>query len=314
MSQSTGSRELTHTFFPGADESIVPAPQLWVPRHFPIHLIEIHSTRGGSLNEYRATKNWMQSPNNNQGGWGGACSYIVSDNGLICHVLDDEQQPTYGAGYGRFLRPDGWALDEYGIAVELCQPYINTPFTEVQLRAAAKLCAWYCEKYGISLQFLSIPDQSMSTTFRTGFVRHDRSENGTKFGKSDPGPQFNEDQFLQYVHDAMKGGDEDMPLTDDQARALDALGKPFPDPLQRKNTDGTPFMWPSFVQYLHALLPSMDIAGHFAGARTEGAGAGLIPPETSAFYRIEQKASGGGIDLDKLADKVADKLAARLKD
>lgn len=208
------------TFTP--DEAITPQRRLWTMRNQPIRFIEIHSTRGGSHNEYEATKGWMQSANNrsSDGTWGGSCSYIIAEDGRICRVLTDTQQPTYGAGYGG--AGSTYSIDEYGIAVEWCQSTIDTDFTEAQYQRGADLYASYCNTYGILATMLSIPRQTGVAP--SGFVRHDRCENGAKLGKSDPGPQFREVYFIGLVNERLNGqpqGGDDM--TPAQEAKLDLI-------------------------------------------------------------------------------------------
>jgi hypothetical protein len=105
-------------------------PQAWLSaaRTGAVRFLEIHSTRGAGSpqNQFQATNNWMQSPNNkardergNALGWGSSCSYIIGRDGQLAHVLPDERFPTYSAGYGG--PGSTWSVDEYVISYEWCQ-------------------------------------------------------------------------------------------------------------------------------------------------------------------------------------------------
>lgn len=96
--------------------------------------------------------------------------------------------------------------------------------------------------------------------------------------------------------------EDDMALTPQESAALLALTADIPDPLQRPGVKFTR------LDYIVAVLSSMDLHGHFSGARTAGPGAGIVPATATAFGRIEAKlASGGGgaIDYKALAAALA---------
>src|SRR3990167_5239548 len=87
-----------------ADVLVTPQPWLWKPRAKPIRLLEIHATRGNTTPalQMSAALNWVQSPNNKQGDppWGGSFSHVIGTDGSEGTVLNDNQMPTYSAGYG----------------------------------------------------------------------------------------------------------------------------------------------------------------------------------------------------------------------
>lgn len=71
----------------------------------------------------------------------------------------------------------------------------------------------------------------------TGFIRHDRCENGAKLGKSDPGPQFREDYFISLVEQRLRKpqpietqGEDDVALSQED---LDKIGAMIDARLQR---------------------------------------------------------------------------------
>lgn len=201
-----------------ADRIVTPRAWLWKPRTYPIKIIEIHSTRGGTTSpaiDYLATGNWMENPNNGSAikGWGSSCSFVLGPGGELTTVLQDNQMPTYSAGYGVSGPPIGYSLDQYGISYEWAQPNINTPFSDAMYRRGAKEIAKKCVAYGIPPVFVTAFNQKEPAP--AGLIRHDRCENGTKLGKSDPGPQFNEAYFIQLLTAEIAAlQEENMPLND----------------------------------------------------------------------------------------------------
>ena len=187
-----------------------------MPRYRPIRFVEIHATRGNNTPQaqYGATKGWMQSPNNVGGrktdgspAWGGSCSFILGYNGELCKVLDDNQMPTFSAGFGSGF---GWSIDEYGVSVEWAQSANQEEYTTAQYERGAILYAHYCSTYNIPAVVLNIPSQSGEVP--SGFVRHDGCENGVKLGKSDPGPKFRNNDFVDLVKQKLgqQGGDDEL--------------------------------------------------------------------------------------------------------
>ena len=85
-----------------ADVRVTPQPWLWKPRTRPIRFIEIHATRGNTTPgaQMLAALSWVMSSRNAQGGWGASFSYVIGANGSMGTVLDDDQMPTYSAGFG----------------------------------------------------------------------------------------------------------------------------------------------------------------------------------------------------------------------
>jgi hypothetical protein len=215
-------------------ERITPAPQLWKPRTKPVRIIFIHATRGGTASsaiDYSATKNWFKSPSNmakdtnrNPLGYGSSASRIIGPMGEHCIVMDDDKYPTYSGCYGFLGYPQEFCLDESAISYEVAQPTNSTPFTDAQYERLALEVAADCKKYGIppvmldlrAGQFYPVP---------TGITRHDRSANGKKLGKSDPGDQFNESRFLALLRTHLTQEEEDMPLNEEDLTKIRAIIK-----------------------------------------------------------------------------------------
>ena len=104
-----------------ADLRVTPQPWLWQPRRRAIRFVEIHAIRGNTTPalQLQSALNWVQSPNNGSQaqGWGSSFSKGIGREGEMGIVLDDNQAPTYSAGYGRLLPPGSWSIDEYGISL-----------------------------------------------------------------------------------------------------------------------------------------------------------------------------------------------------
>src|SRR3990167_1570812 len=109
------------------DVLVSPQPWLWKPRTKPIRMIEVHATRGNTTLSLQksASLNWVQSANNNNGGWGSSFSHVIGADGSEGTVLNDSQMPTYSAGYGG--PTSTWAIDEYAISYELAQSQAMEP-------------------------------------------------------------------------------------------------------------------------------------------------------------------------------------------
>lgn len=136
----------------------------------------------------------MENANNQ----GASCSEIIGDGDLGL-VLEDNQMPTWCAGYGG--SGSTYAIDEYGIAQEWCQSASLEAFTDAQYELGAQRAAIHCKNHGIPVRFVTIDRQVGEPP--SGFVRHDRCENGYKLGKSDPGDQFDEAKFIARVNHYM---------------------------------------------------------------------------------------------------------------
>lgn len=182
------------------DETIWPQvePHTWkyAPRWHTPRLILIHATRGNNTMElqYQATKNWQISPNNrvveaDGSAWASMSDRIISHEGQLCRTLPEDRHPTWSAGH----------MDPWAISYELAQPPESwgLPFTEACLDRAAREVAQDCVRYGIPAVVL--PYVSGDNHEAPGIARHDRSANGTTWGKSDPGRFFDDRGFERRV-------------------------------------------------------------------------------------------------------------------
>ena len=139
--------------------------------------------------QYQATKNWQVSPNNRSpdGAWASMSSRIISDVGQHCVTMPDEFYPTWSAGH----------MDPIAVSLELAQPANDVPFTAACLERAAVETAKLCLRYGIPP--IVLPFVSGDNHEAPGIARHDRSANGRKWGKSDPGQLFDDRAFEERV-------------------------------------------------------------------------------------------------------------------
>jgi hypothetical protein len=212
------------------DTRVTPQRWLWAPRTKPIKIIEIHATRGNTTPEKQkpASLNWVQSPHNvgnrkngtpdyDNPEWGSSFSHVIGTDGSMGTVLDDNQMPTYSAGYGG---AGTYAIDEYAISYECAQSQAQEPFTDALYARLAKEVAGKCLQYGIPPVMVSIMVQKGEVP--TGIVRHDRCENGIKLGKTDPGVQFNEVRFIAAVKAEMEGE-----MAVDEARVQEMIDAAF---------------------------------------------------------------------------------------
>jgi len=187
------------------DVLVTPQRWLWTPRTKPIRMIEIHATRGNTTpaKQKGAALNWVKSANNtnrDRNGnplyeWGSSFSHVIGTDGSEGTVLNDNQMPTYSAGYGG--AGSTYAIDEYAISYELAQSPAQEAYSDPIYERLATEVAIDCLAHDIPPVMIEIPRQT--GTVPTGIVRHDKCENGIKLGKTDPGDQFDEARFIAGV-------------------------------------------------------------------------------------------------------------------
>mgnify|MGYP001619625841 FL=1 len=173
----------------------------------PITLVELHATRSGIVgrtpaDEYSATINWFKSPNNINEAltrpWASMSSYIIG-GGKVCRVMPDHYWPSFSLGHA----------DPFAISIEIGQNLETTPFDPRDLELTAELCAEISRGHSIPVRVL--PFLSADNHEAPGYVRHDRSANGTYYGKSDPGRLFDDRAFEAAVQRFMQ--EDDMAVT-----------------------------------------------------------------------------------------------------
>ena len=287
------------------DIRVTPRPWLCTPRTHAIRLIEIHATRGANTPDaqFGATANWMQSPNNvgerDASGrplWGGSCSYILGRVGELGTVLEDNQQPTFSAGFGG--EGSTFAIDQYGISYEWCQSQAQEPFTPQQYQRGAREIAAKCHKYGIPPIMIEVPIQQGAVP--TGIVRHDRCQNGYVLGKTDPGKQFDEKLFIGLVQMELAKLQSPAPEEEDEME-IGALAAYMYDIQKKLNAKAalTPEQQVFYQRFkgLFALALSDTLKAPSKGQR-DGLSAAVGHPHPAA------PATGGGVTLDQVRDEI----------
>lgn len=168
----------------------------WTPRTQTISVELIHTTRGGSadnFSEYAGGMNWFISPNNRrqdapgQRDYAGIASRLVGAGGKMCVVMPDEMVPTFSAGH----------IDPIGVSWELAQPRIDSPFDPADLDRLVLEVGANCRQHSVPVRM--IPFLSGDNHEAPGIAFHDASANGIKWGKSDPGPLFDRAGFVALV-------------------------------------------------------------------------------------------------------------------
>ena len=219
-----------------------------VKRTQPISLVCIHATRGSTTmdKQFQATVNWFTNPPN-LGGYAPAADVCIGSKGEIAEffrVIDGKESDwrdshaTWAAGYGNGNVAE-WGVDEVALSIEMAQPAgldVNgnytgdpsakyEPFTQASIDA---LVEFLTQRFGwgmlpnVKLQYVEFLDQRRDRPPPSGFVGHDRTENGVKLGKSDPGPLFPINEVLTRVRDAL-APPVPPPMNDHKKRALELV-------------------------------------------------------------------------------------------
>lgn len=181
-------------------------PHKWKYRRRTVkpRLIELHATRSGiagrtALQDYGSTKNWSITPNNFNAepgdDWASMESYIIG-GGKVCRVLPEEYYAHYSLGHA----------DHLAFSIEIGQNKETTKFKDRDLELAAQLCAELSDKYDIPVRVLSW--LSADNHEAPGYVRHDRSANGKRWDKTDPGKLFDDRAFEAAVRRFQQGEDD----------------------------------------------------------------------------------------------------------
>ena len=181
-----------------------------------INLIQLHATRSGRTwlggnpwtmsDELQSARSWFASATNRVPGApheAAMCNVLVGD-GTLTRVLPGDMAPHHSIGHA----------DATGLSIEICQPLDSVPFLAVDLELAAAVCAEWSEKYGIPIKVL--PFLNGDNREAPGYVRHDRSAQGRRVGKTDPGSQFPTDSEWE----AMGRGEDDMALAEENRKRM----------------------------------------------------------------------------------------------
>ena len=143
-----------------------PTPNFTQGRTQAVRWVIVHSTRGGSDDDYQATINWFQNPASQV-----SSHLLVSRDGRVARFVRDEDT----AWHAGFHNP-------YTLGIEFEQATADTPFTDGQLAKGADQCHNWLEKFG-----------------DIAIVGHENTPQGIQSGKTDPGHLFPWPQFMEMV-------------------------------------------------------------------------------------------------------------------
>ncbi len=184
-------------------------PRLVGPRLRYIKGVMIHSTRGGRSagDDGPGTERWGNHPDNPGAFWDG----LVYESGQQVRGCPGENslQPLWSAGLG----DNGtWSAQDFYFQLELAQGRAEDPFTEEELTSAAQWVAELARIHGFAIRRIDFLVQVGLPP--EGICSHEDSANGGRLGKSDPGPMFPWDRFIEMANSYLE---EDMP--DDELTA-----------------------------------------------------------------------------------------------
>lgn len=171
--------------------------------------VMIHATRSGRYDndDGPGTENWGNNPNN-----GGAFQdAIVGGDGtrILCTNIERDEQPLWCAGWGG---DETWNAQDYYLMVEFSQGTIDSRYTFEEIDSGAQLVGRWAKQYGFEI--IRIPELWQTGYAPEGLCTHDRSANGRKLGKSDPGPLFPWEEFIRRATAYRDGRDPDAPKED----------------------------------------------------------------------------------------------------
>jgi N-acetyl-anhydromuramyl-L-alanine amidase AmpD len=143
-----------------------PTPNFTKGRTQAVHWIIVHSTRGGSNDDYTATINWFANPVSQV-----SSHVLIARDGREARFVADEDT----AWHAGFHNP-------YTLGLEFEQATADTPFTDGQLAKGAEQCHNWLEKFG-----------------DIAIVGHENTPQGIQGGKSDPGYLFDWSHFMEMI-------------------------------------------------------------------------------------------------------------------
>jgi N-acetylmuramoyl-L-alanine amidase len=154
------------------EEQRFPTPNYTAGRTEAPRWIVLHSTRGGSRDDFAATVNWFANPKAQV-----SSHLLVAQDGRVARFVADEDT----AWHCGFCNP-------YTLGIEIEQPTADTPFTEAELAVAAECVKRWRVKFG--------PIEVLG---------HEDTPQGIQAHKSDPGEMFPWVRFMEMVNmDAAK--------------------------------------------------------------------------------------------------------------
>lgn len=146
-----------------------PTPNYTRGRTDSIRWAVIHSTRSGipGNDDWYSTVNWFANPASQV-----SSHLLIARDGRVGRFVADEDTAWHAGEH-----------NPYTLGVELEQPTIDTPFTEIQLRRAAiAVCEWRGKWGPLSC------------------VGHENTPQGIRIGKTDPGPLFDWTHFTELLN------------------------------------------------------------------------------------------------------------------
>lgn len=185
----------------------------------------LHSSRSGieDGDDGPRTENWSLNPSNNQGGWGSSEDEIIFENGQRVIVNPDPKNkaPTYGAGFsiGPSYQTGWWYWN-----IEIGQGTLHERFTDAAIESAAERCAQLAEEEGwpYPTERIVYLDQSKPPVY--GIGDHQNTGNGRAYGKTDVGPEFPWQRFIDLTNAFRRpvGGD-DLPLNQADLQLINTI-------------------------------------------------------------------------------------------
>lgn len=191
--------------------------------------VTIHATRSGSpgaeYDDGPGTDAWGRHPANKHpsGNWGTYWDRLVYRSGIRrLSTRVDREYATWTAGYGAYGPPVEWPLGLYYVQMEISQARPDQPYSWVSIDSAAEETAILAHNYDFPLVRISYVDQIQWPPPR-GITTHEGSANGRKLGKTDPGPLFPWDLYLNRARYHLTQLEADMTPSEVRAIVLEVL-------------------------------------------------------------------------------------------
>lgn len=163
-------------------------PSIWYGGWFdgPPVGIAIHSTRSGVANretivghdrEMLSTTNWFKSEDSRA-----SANIVVSPRETVQTVPDHR--------YAWHAKEHSWKT----LSIEVTQALATQPYYDEQYERAAAVCHVWCHNFSIPKEYLYVYIDGMK-----GITGHENLPQGVRDGKSDPGPMWDWDKFMNIL-------------------------------------------------------------------------------------------------------------------